>query len=169
MKRFLKFIWILSAVGFATTLLMSYRTISEVIYWDLLQNDYLQFDKNWFFYGFLTIFFMAAGIFHLLFTLIPALPPKWLFVPLRSFWLSDKYHYKGLVSILQSWVYALAASVNTILIAAVFMIEAANHRDGASAISFGYMIKIAAVLFALSVISMPIRLFLKRLDFTDRT
>ena len=109
----------------------------------------------------------AVGVITLLLMymirVLPAVPRKALPVPAKSFWFQDSEHKRRLAMVLQSWLFACGAAINTVFICLVMLNGLANHQDGYPSLApYPTLLLITLFILFISFLSGPVRMAIKK-------
>lgn len=153
----------LSGMGFAASLLLKYQDMKDNVVVQAAGADLLHASRGTYFYmmvaaaGVLTLFIMY------MLRVLPAVPRRALPIPAKSFWFQDSEHKRRLAMMLQSWLCACGAAINTVLICLVMLNGLANHQDGTPSLTpYPTLLLIALFILLISVLSGPVRMAIKK-------
>ena len=148
-------------LGFAAMLASAYSSFEQTVAVGFTPDGRPdQFmERNTLFYLCVAIFLINNTLVSLLAKLFPRVPDAALPVPNQAAWAE---HRAQLNELTKNWFYALMATVNTVMILALWVLSQLNKQLGAEPLTgFGWLLPVSVLLIAIAIIALPVRLLFK--------
>jgi hypothetical protein len=150
-----------SMLAFAAILTYTYTSFDQTVavHFTPERRPDAFLERDALFYGCVAIFLLNNTLINLLANLFPRIPNGSLPVPNQSVWAA---HRRQLNELAENWFYALMAAINTVMALALWVLSNLNKQLGNGDLSgFQWLLPACALLFAVVILSLPIRLMMK--------
>jgi hypothetical protein len=131
MKFFVRFCWFISLLGFLYNLFTTYGNVQQVLLLHIGETSFA-LSRGQYFFFFLAFFCILNIALMLLGLSFRQIPGKWLFIPRREWWASDKEKRRAANLVLANWTWATAATLNYFMMYWMLVVENEFHFEGGS-------------------------------------
>lgn len=128
MRNVYRLFWILSIIGLLSAILVTYTQVGDLVYM-AFGPQLSAISRDQYFYTSVGVLFLTNFLWFVLSRMFPALPPSFLPVPAKDYWLSNKYRYKKVREILANWMLSIGTVANYWLIVYVLGLMKPNSLD----------------------------------------
>lgn len=166
MTFYIKLLWYISVLGFLIVLFGTYRHLSQdvSVVFDTANTMSNLVDRNLYFYGCVGIFLVFTIIFQMLIKLVYATPGNLFPIPNKKYWLSSRDTRTTLNAVFERWFYGILCVINLFLMLSMMIVEKKNHMDGPMRYDYDTFYTFIMILLVLTLISLPVRLMIKKYD-----
>ncbi len=170
MTFYVKLLWYLSVAGFVVVLLGVYNVLTPDITLDFgsKEGPGRVISRDMFFYAYMGLFLLMNVFFTFLIRAIPFIPKRFLGASKGGFWASSREHIAAFNSFYIRWFYGLLSIANYFIMVSMLLVENYNHFEGNPPVDRSFMLVLGIILLVLTLVSLPIRLAIKKKDLTSR-
>jgi hypothetical protein len=170
MTFYVKLLWYLTVLGFVVVLMGVYRVLTPDITLDFgaQQGPGRVISRDMFFYGYSALFLLMNIFFTIMIRMVPFIPKRFLGASKGSFWASSRDHIMAFNSYYIRWFYGLLCVANFFIMVSMLLVENYNHIEGNRPVDRTFMFTLGTILLVLTLISLPVRLAIKKIDLTAR-
>ncbi len=137
MKFFVRFLWLISLLGFLYNLFTTYGNVQQVLILNISTTSFALSRSQYFFF-FLIYFVVLNSALIILGQSFRRIPGRWLPLPFASWWTSQPERRRAANQILDGWAWAIAATANYFMMYWMLVLENEFHFEGRSLNSAGW-------------------------------
>jgi len=167
MRIIIRILWFISLLGFLFNLFTTYGNLKEILGVQV-GNMVFSFSRTQYFFFFLGLFLLLNVALYLYSILVRTAAKELLLIPNRDFWTMNFENRKAVNSILNSWMWAIASTINYLLIYWMLVVESQNHFEGSTITSTNWFY-IPGLVMAASLIAPFIRLMIKKINMLEQS
>jgi len=127
----------------------------------------LSFSRTQYFFFFLVLFLLLNVTLYMYSFLVRTAAKELLFIPNRAFWTMNFENRKAANGILNSWMWAIAATINYFLMYWMLVVESQNHFEGSTISSINWFY-IPGLVMAVLLVFPIFRLMIKQTNMLER-
>jgi hypothetical protein len=166
MKFLIRFLWLVSLLGFLFNLFTTYGNVQQVLILHIGETGFA-LSRGQYFFFFLTFFSVLNIALILLASSFRQIPSKWLAVPRHSWWTGNPERRIAANQILAGWAWATAATANYFMMYWMLVVENEFHFEGES-ISSAKWFQLPGYVLAFSLLLPWLRFFIRNPDLLAR-
>jgi hypothetical protein len=163
MRNVYRLLWILSIIGVLVAILITYTEVNDEVYL-FFGEGFPAITRSQYFYVSAGLLIFANLVWHFAAAIIPNLPPAFLIIPNRSYWMNTKFRYRKLKEILGNWFLCIGSVSNYWLLVLVLGLRTPNSANPNyqflpslyAFVGFGFLALLILPLFRLMVTKLSI-------------
>lgn len=166
MRIIIRILWLFSLLGFLFNLFTTYGNMKQILGVQV-GSLVLSFSRTQYFFFFLVLFLLLNVTLYMYSVLVRTAAKELLFIPNRSFWTMNFENRKAANGILNSWMWAIAATINYFLMYWMLVVESQNHFEGSTISSINWFY-IPGLVMAVLLVFPIFRLMIKQTNMLER-